>query len=575
MQSQQLKRVRNLEKTTRNIRPNLRSKGTTITATVKELTRITKPTWNNATQSPSEFIRHFSNWRDDIYNYENTVSEIAATIKLATLLQHIQGEVRAHLLLNFDLANPDFDAAITKVEEYYRNVYIDNNYSTRDETEEEKEKATTQINNQKEEKDIPTINKATHPTPRAEEKEESTAHDLTTSNEKEKEVTRVITTTTTQEKGNTTHPTSTRAKEKRKTQRIKGQTFIRHTSRNRKGKGSTKGKGKGNYNSYYNNYSNITCYLCGKPGHTADKCWWKGTIHNIDQTNQQPPVWSLPNDGASQMQMLQQQPPQSSALTTIMTQPQQMSQYETGSFNTAINSIYASTLTISKDYAKTNQVRQWAILIDTGAITSVASREHFPHIPIRALRPQNAHNLTAINGEQINIYGIKQNIAIPTTFIISDVNCAILGLATITNNNLLLRVQGQRGHLSKDQHEVQLHYIGNHFYLKATVFDGLYDYVDYTKDFESWYYDWYGGCDDMNNKVYGLQDDAPDMTIYADYIVGDTSRQEANQPKTYKEPSLPTRQEIDEHNLTHLPYRDWCKHCVQGKSKSHQHQKED
>eukprot|EP00971_Amphidinium_carterae_P308701 6134410-Amphidinium_carterae.2 len=127
-----------------------------------------------------------------------------------------------------------------------------------------------------------------------------------------------------------------------------------------------------------------------------------------------------------------------------MTQPQQtrleiMQLYETGLLHTAINSINA-TLTINRDNTTTDQLRQWAVLIDTGAMTSVASHENFPHIPLKPLRQQDPPAPTAVNGEQINIYGIKEvtlvhhNIAIPTTFIISDVNCAILGLDTITKN---------------------------------------------------------------------------------------------------------------------------------------------
>eukprot|EP00971_Amphidinium_carterae_P292719 5811374-Amphidinium_carterae.2 len=58
----------------------------------------------------------------------------------------------------------------------------------------------------------------------------------------------------------------------------------------------------------------------------------------------------------------------------------------------------------------------------------------------------------------------------------------------------LTRVNGKlinihRGYLGNDLTEVKLHYIGNDFYLKATVFDGLYsygEYSEYTKDFESW-----------------------------------------------------------------------------------------
>eukprot|EP00971_Amphidinium_carterae_P292718 5811374-Amphidinium_carterae.1 len=32
-------------------------------------------------------------------------------------------------------------------------------------------------------------------------------------------------------------------------------------------------------------------------------------------------------------------------------------------------------------------------------------------------------------------------------------------------------------------------------------------------------------------------------------------------PGTLKTPTALTQEEIEEHNLTHLPYRDWCKHC--------------
>eukprot|EP00971_Amphidinium_carterae_P102364 2026543-Amphidinium_carterae.1 len=69
-----------------------------------------------------------------------------------------------------------------------------------------------------------------------------------------------------------------------------------------------------------------------------------------------------------------------------------------------------------------------AILIDTGAITSVTSREHFSHIPIKELRHRDPQALTAVTGENIEIYGIKEvtlvhdNMAIPATFIICDVN---------------------------------------------------------------------------------------------------------------------------------------------------------
>eukprot|EP00971_Amphidinium_carterae_P042604 837694-Amphidinium_carterae.2 len=87
-----------------------------------------KPTWNNVTQSPSEFIRHFQNWRDEIFNYKTTMqTEIATSMKMALLMQYIQGDIRSRLLLTQNLATANFDDAAAKVEDYYRNVYIDNN----------------------------------------------------------------------------------------------------------------------------------------------------------------------------------------------------------------------------------------------------------------------------------------------------------------------------------------------------------------------------------------------------------------------------------------------------------------
>eukprot|EP00971_Amphidinium_carterae_P178938 3548965-Amphidinium_carterae.3 len=204
-----------------------------------------------------------------------------------------------------------------------------------------------------------------------------------------------------------------------------------------KGKGLTKGKGK---------RTDIVCYHCGRPRYTSDKCSWKGQIYNIDQSQ---PVWSIPND--NQPQQLQQLAQHSSACTTIMTQPQQtrlenINLYETGSFHTAVNSINA-TLIINKNHTTTDQLRRWAVLIDTGAMTSVASQEHNTHIPTKPLRQHltrclDPQTLTAINGEDIHIYSSKEvtlvydNLAIPATFIICDVNCAILGLDTITKNKL-------------------------------------------------------------------------------------------------------------------------------------------
>eukprot|EP00971_Amphidinium_carterae_P139340 2761108-Amphidinium_carterae.1 len=76
-------------------------------------------------------------------------------------------------------------------------------------------------------------------------------------------------------------------------------------------------------------------------------------------------MWSVPNDNPT----AQLQPPSQSATTTILAQPQQQptninlydQPYE-------IRSVTGTTLVVDKDNATTDQLRRWAILIDTGAI---------------------------------------------------------------------------------------------------------------------------------------------------------------------------------------------------------------
>ena len=39
------------------------------------------------------------------------------------------------------------------------------------------------------------------------------------------------------------------------------------------------------------------------------------------------------------------------------------------------------------------------------------------------------------------------------------------------------------------------------------------------------------------------------------------------------QPSQPTAREVSEHNLTHLPFRAWCRHCVRGKGLTTAHKR--
>ena len=39
------------------------------------------------------------------------------------------------------------------------------------------------------------------------------------------------------------------------------------------------------------------------------------------------------------------------------------------------------------------------------------------------------------------------------------------------------------------------------------------------------------------------------------------------------DPKMPSKEEVEKHNMSHLPYRSWCRHCVRGKGKELAHKK--
>ena len=57
--------------------------------------------------------------------------------------------------------------------------------------------------------------------------------------------------------------------------------------------------------------------------------------------------------------------------------------------------------------------------------------------------------------------------------------------------------------------------------------------------------------------------------------IGERIRAERDEEKVKRmnDPRKPTVQEVDDHNRTHLPYRNWCPHCVQVKGKDLDHRK--
>ena len=63
-------------------------------------------------------------------------------------------------------------------------------------------------------------------------------------------------------------------------------------------------------------------------------------------------------------------------------------------------------------------------------------------------------------------------------------------------------------------------------------------------------------------------DDDEDMELEAEEVA------EGRGVKKMLDPRLPSELEVKEHQLTHLPYRNWCHHCVRGRGKEADHRRQ-
>ena len=65
----------------------------------------------------------------------------------------------------------------------------------------------------------------------------------------------------------------------------------------------------------------------------------------------------------------------------------------------------------------------------------------------------------------------------------------------------------------------------------------------------------------------GKVGESDDMVEAAD----EENAEDVIQPKVAARPYQPTKAEIEAHEITHLPYRNWCAHCIAGKGVSSPH----
>ena len=117
----------------------------------------------------------------------------------------------------------------------------------------------------------------------------------------------------------------------------------------------------------------------------------------------------------------------------------------------------------------------WALLVDTGAATSVAPKSFAPHLELSPA-PSTLQLATA-TGEAIKIFGLRhvhlqcQDLSFKVSFVIADVVTPILGLDTLMPHHLSLSFEhDQRFLVNKAGQRIQLEHMGRHLYLVASPF---------------------------------------------------------------------------------------------------------
>ena len=73
---------------------------------------------------------------------------------------------------------------------------------------------------------------------------------------------------------------------------------------------------------------------------------------------------------------------------------------------------------------------------------------------------------------------------------------------------------------------------------------------------------------DMNFNWTGIT--VFEIPLLTENVEPETTDLTARAPKPLPQPNEPSEQQTQVHNLTHLPFRSWCPHCVPGKAKEQQ-----
>ena len=86
------------------------------------------------------------------------------------------------------------------------------------------------------------------------------------------------------------------------------------------------------------------------------------------------------------------------------------------------------------------------------------------------------------------------------------------------------------------------------------------------------------GCKPFDENLVDEEEQRGDcLGVFEEMLDDDQERKgvvaQGERARPLPQPRLPSRQEVQEHELTHIPYRSWCVHCVRGAGRSDAHRR--
>ena len=204
------------------------------------------------------------------------------------------------------------------------------------------------------------------------------------------------------------------------------------------------------------------CNICQKKGHRTQACWWNSN-NQQEQEHQKKNTWRSPR----RKKQLQRDNGDQSFADWLASNKSLMSSFGKQSQDKSL----AMLETLDNSLA----AEPWALLVDTGAATSVAPKGFAPHLELSPA-PSTLQLATA-TGEAIKIFGLRhvhlqcQDLSFKVSFVIADVATPILGLETLMQHNLSLSFEHDQSFLvNKAGKRTQLEHMGRHLYLVACPF---------------------------------------------------------------------------------------------------------